>query len=54
MREFERGYSEITFSKIAIAVQATEAIIHKEYHLSSADPSIVGVENCVPVGFYQL
>jgi len=51
MREFERGYSEITFSKIAIAVQATEAIIHKEYHLSSADPSIVGVENCVPVGF---
>ncbi len=51
MREFERGYSEITFSKIAIAVQAKTAIIHKEYHLSSADPTLVGVENCVPVGF---
>ncbi|MCU0438453.1 MAG: aspartate kinase [Raineya sp.] len=51
MREFDRGYSEVTFSKVAVAVQADEAIIHKEYHLSSADPNIVGVENCVPVGF---
>jgi aspartate kinase len=50
MREFDRGYSEVTFSKVAVAVQADEAIIHKEYHLSSADPNIVGVENCVPVG----
>jgi aspartate kinase len=49
MREFDRGYSEVTFSKVALAVNADEAIIHKEYHLSSADPNIVGVENCVPV-----
>lgn len=51
MREFDRGYSEITFSKIAIAVDADEAIIHKEYHLSTADPAIVGIENCAPVVF---
>ncbi len=50
MREFDRGYSEVTFSKIAVAVRADEAVIHKEYHLSSADPAIVGVENSRPVG----
>lgn len=50
MRAFDRGYSEVTFSKIAVDVKANEAVIHKEYHLSSADPNIVGVENCVPVG----
>ncbi len=50
MREFDRGYSEITFSKIAVEVKAGEAIIHKEFHLSSADPNIVGVENSKPVG----
>ena len=31
-------------------VKADEAVIHKEYHLSSADPAIVGVENSRPVG----
>ncbi|NQT26192.1 aspartate kinase [candidate division KSB1 bacterium] len=50
MREFDRGYSEVTFSKVAVEVKADEAIIQKEYHLSSADPNIVGVENAVPVG----
>ena len=50
MREFDRGYSEVTFSKIAVEVKADEAVIHKEYHLSSADPAIVGVENSRPVG----
>ena len=50
MREFDRGYSEVTFSKIAVEVKAAEAVIHKEYHLSSADPAIVGVENSRPVG----
>lgn len=50
MRAFDRGYSEVTFSKIAVDVKANEAVIHKEYHLSSADPNIVGIENCVPVG----
>jgi aspartate kinase len=51
MREFDRGYSEVTFCKIAVAVEPAEAIIHKEYHLCSADPMLVGVDNCVPVGF---
>jgi len=50
MREFDRGYSEVTFSKIAVEVKAAEAVIHKEYHLSSADPNVVGVENSMPVG----
>ena len=51
MREFDRGYSEVTFSKIAVEVGAQEAVIHKEFHLSSADPNIVGIENAVPVCF---
>lgn len=51
MREFDRGYSEVTFSKIAVAVKPEEAIIHKEYHLCTADPMLVGVENCFPVGY---
>ncbi len=50
MRAFDRGYTEVTFSKVAVEVKAVEAIIHKEYHLSSADPNIVGVEKTVPVG----
>src|SRR5690606_33774545 len=49
MREFDRGDSEVTFCKIAVAVNPAEAIIHKEYHLSSADPALVGPNNCVPV-----
>ena len=51
MREFDRGYSEVTFSKIAVEVNADEAVIHKEFHLSSADPKIVGLEKSIPVGF---
>ncbi|KIO77876.1 aspartate kinase [Pedobacter lusitanus] len=51
MREFDRGYSEVTFSKIAEYLKPAEAIIHKEYHLSTADPGVVGLENCTPVGF---
>lgn len=50
MRAFDRGYTEVTFSKIAVEVKAKEAIIHKEYHLSSADPNIVGVDKVIPVG----
>lgn len=49
MREFDRGYSEVTFSKIAVQLQATEAVIHKEYHLCSGDPLIIGEENVHPV-----
>ena len=47
---FGRGYSEMTFSRIAVLTQAKEAIIHKEYHLSSADPRVVGEECVVPIG----
>jgi aspartate kinase len=50
MREFDRGYSEVTFSKIAVLVKPNEAIIHKEYHLCTADPQLVGIEHCAPVG----
>ena len=32
-------------------MKAKEAIIHKEYHLSSADPNIVGIKNAKPVEF---
>jgi aspartate kinase len=51
MREFDRGYSEVTFSKVAVEIKADEAVIHKEFHLSSADPNIVGINKSIPVGF---
>ncbi|WP_374303597.1 aspartate kinase [Paracoccus sp. (in: a-proteobacteria)] len=44
MREFDRGYSEVTFSRLAALTGAREAIIHKEFHLSSADPGVVGTD----------
>ncbi|MGZ3216150.1 aspartate kinase [Paracoccus sp. T5] len=44
MREFDRGYSEVTFSRLAALTGAREAIIHKEFHLSSADPNLVGAD----------
>jgi aspartate kinase len=50
MRAFDRGYSEVTFSKIAVDVKADEAVIHKEFHLSSADPKLVGKDKSIPVG----
>ncbi len=50
MSTFDRGYSEMTFSRIAVLTQASEAIIHKEFHLSSADPRLVGEDNAVPIG----
>ncbi len=50
MRTFDRGYSEMTFSKIATLTGAHEAIIHKEYHLSSADPAVVGLDKIVTIG----
>ncbi len=49
MREFDRGYSEVTFSKVAVLLGADEAIIHKEYHLCSGDPLTIGEENVKPV-----
>ncbi|TPW31252.1 aspartate kinase [Pararhizobium mangrovi] len=42
MQTYDRGYSEVTLSHIAVVTGASEAVIHKEFHLSSADPNIVG------------
>lgn len=42
MERYGRGYSEVTFSRIAVLTRAREAIIHKEFHLSSADPGLLG------------
>ncbi len=50
MNEYDRGYSEVVFAHLAAITSAREAIIHKEFHLSSADPKIVGVENTVKIG----
>ncbi len=50
MSTFDRGYSEMTFSRIAVITDAREAVIHKEFHLSSADPRLVGERNAVPIG----
>jgi len=50
MKSFDRGYSEMTFSRIAVITGVREAVIHKEFHLSSADPRLVGEENAVPIG----
>ncbi|MFC2967894.1 aspartate kinase [Acidimangrovimonas pyrenivorans] len=50
MREFDRGYSEVTFSALAALSGAAEAIIHKEFHLSSADPNLVGPESVRKLG----
>lgn len=50
MTRFDRGYSEMTFSRIAVLSEAAEAVIHKEFHLSSADPRMVGEHNVVPIG----
>ena len=50
MKTFARGYSEMTFSRVAVVTGAREAVIHKEYHLSSADPAIVGEARVVPIG----
>ncbi|MCG9580009.1 aspartate kinase [Vibrio tubiashii] len=50
MSTYDRGYSEMTFSRIASLTNADLAIIHKEYHLSSADPRVVGADKVLPLG----
>ncbi len=50
MNTFDRGYTEITFAQIAAATGAKEAIIHKEFHLSTADPNLVGQDRVVTIG----
>lgn len=50
METFDRGYSEITFSKIACVTKAREGIIHKEFHLCSGDPNLVGIDKVEIIG----
>jgi aspartate kinase len=51
MGTYDRGYSEITFSKIAVITQAREGIIHKEFHLSSGDPRLIGIDKVETIGY---
>ncbi|NMM43272.1 aspartate kinase [Rhodospirillaceae bacterium KN72] len=44
VRSYDRGYTEVTMSKVAVRTGAAEAIIHKEFNLSSADPKLVGAD----------
>lgn len=50
MKSYDRGYTEVTLSRIAVVTGASEAIIHKEFHLSSADPNIVGADKVRVIG----
>ena len=50
MTRFDRGYSEITFSKIAVLTRAQEGIIHKEYHLCTGDPKLIGTDKVKIIG----
>ncbi len=50
MREYDRGYSEVVFAHLAALTGAAEAIIHKEFHLSSADPKVVGLDAVRKIG----
>ncbi|MEQ8557537.1 MAG: aspartate kinase [Henriciella sp.] len=47
---YDRGYTEVTFSRIGAMTGASEAIIHKEFHLSSADPKLVGDDKVRKIG----
>lgn len=47
---YDRGYTEVTFSRIGALTGAAEAIIHKEFHLSSADPKLVGNDKVLKIG----
>ncbi|MER9052330.1 hypothetical protein NKH89_35060 [Mesorhizobium sp. M0923] len=51
VRLYGRGYTEVTFARIAVLTGAKEAIVHKEFHLSTADPKIVGIERVRAVGY---
>ena len=50
MAKFDRGYSEITFSKLAVVTGAREGIIHKEFHLSTGDPKLIGADKVRTIG----
>ena len=44
IQSYGRGYSEVTLSRVAVLTRAREAVIHKEFHLSSGDPRLIGRE----------
>lgn len=44
IQAYGRGYSEVTLSRVAVLTHAREAVIHKEFHLSSGDPKLIGTE----------
>ena len=50
MKSYDRGYSEVTLSRMAVVTGAREAVIHKEFHLSSADPRLVGTDAVRVIG----
>ena len=50
MTTFDRGYSEITFARVAVITGASEGVIHKEFHLSTGDPKLIGEDNVEIIG----
>ncbi len=50
MTTFDRGYSEITFAKTAVLTGAKEGVIHKEFHLSTGDPKLIGEDKVMVIG----
>ena len=44
MQKYGRGYSEVTLSRVAVLTRAREAIIHKQFHLCSGDPLLIGAD----------
>ncbi len=50
VKQYGRGYTEVTFARLAALIGADEAIIHKEFHLSSADPKLVGSDKVRKIG----
>lgn len=44
IQRYGRGYSEVTLSRVAVLTRAREAVIHKEFHLCSGDPKLIGPE----------
>lgn len=50
MTHFGRGYSEYTFSKVCVLTKAREGIIHKEFHLCSGDPVLMGADRVKVIG----
>lgn len=47
---YGRGYTEVIFSRVAVLTGAREAIIHKEFHLSSGDPLLIGEDKVRKIG----